>query len=107
MIIYVSAPYSLGDVSENIRRACFAGDAILAKGHTPLVPHLSHLWHLISPKSHEEWLAIDLNLLSMCDALLRLPGESKGADMEVAEAKRLCMVIYYRLGDIPCANTIG
>ena len=101
MIIYISSPYSKGDISENIRRACFAGDEILKRGHTPLVPHLSHLWHLISPKSWGIWLRIDLTLLSMCDALLRLNGESKGADLEVAEAEKLCMIIYYNLEEVP------
>ena len=101
MIIYVSGPYSLGDVSKNIRRACLAGDAILRKGHIPFIPHLSHLWHLISPKTWEEWLRIDTALIGLCDALLRLPGESKGADLEVAEAKKLCMFIYYAVEEIP------
>ena len=101
MIIYISAPYSLGDVSENIRRVCFAGDEILRKGHTPFVPHLTHLWHLISPKSWEEWLNIDFQFIGVCDTLLRLNGESKGADLEVAEAKKLCMIIYYSLEDVP------
>ena len=103
MIIYVSAPYSKGDVCENVRRACLAGDELLKKGHTPFIPHLNHLWHLISPKPYEEWLRIDLALLSMCDALLRLPGESKGADIEVAEAKKLCMFIYYSTEEVPDA----
>ena len=101
MIIYVSAPYSLGDVSVNIRRACLAGDELLRKGHYPLIPHLTHLWHLISPKAYNEWLAIDLVLLTMCDAILRLPGESRGADLEIEEAERLCMIIYYSLEHIP------
>ena len=101
MIIYISAPYSKGDVCENVRRACFAGDELLRKGHTPFIPHLYHLWHLISPKSYETWMKLGLSTLSWCDALLRLDGESTGGDREVAEAKRLCMLIYYRLEDIP------
>ena len=101
MIIYVSAPFSLGDQFVNLRNACLAGDKIWEKGHTPFVPHLTALWHAISPKPWGEWMRMDTELLSMCDALLRLPGESKGADKEVAEAKRLCMLIYYRLEDIP------
>ncbi len=104
MIIYISAPYSKGDVCENIRRACFAGDELLRKGHIPFVPHLTHLWHLISPKPYKEWLAIDLALMSMCDAVLRLDGESVGADLEVDEAKRLCMFVYYDIQDIPDKN---
>lgn len=101
MIIYVSAPFSKGDQFVNVRNACLAGDEILKKGHIPLVPHLTALWHAISPKSWEEWMEIDTALLSMCDALVRLPGESKGADMEVAEAKKLHLIIYDNLEQIP------
>ena len=101
MIIYVSGPYSLGDQTENIRRACFAGAEIKRKGHIPLVPHLSHLWHLIDPHPREYWLEIDLALLTVCDALLRLDGKSEGADLEVEEAKKLCMIIYNSLENIP------
>ncbi|MDP2364017.1 MAG: hypothetical protein Q8M94_09640, partial [Ignavibacteria bacterium] len=42
MLIYISAPYSLGDVVSNVRFACEVGDKILAKGHIPFIPHLSH-----------------------------------------------------------------
>ena len=100
-VIYVASPYSKGSISGNVRRACFAGDEILRKGHTPFIPHLSHLWELISPKPWGIWLRIDFALLAKCDALLRLPGESIGADAEVAEAMRLGKPIYYDLKDIP------
>ena len=101
MIIYVSAPYSKGDVGGNIRRACYAGDMLLLKGHIPVIPHLSHLWHLISPHSWETWMEISLALLTVCDAVLRLDGESNGADLEIAQAKEDCMVIYFSLEEVP------
>ena len=100
MIIYISGPYSLGDVAENVRNACLAGNQILAKGHIPFVPHLTHLWHLITPKAQQEWLDIDLALIPRMDALLRLQGESKGADDEVALAKSLGIRVYYSLQEI-------
>ena len=106
MLIYVSGPYSKGDVCENVRRACFAGDEILIMGHTPLIPHLSHLWHLVSPKPWETWLEIDLALLERCDAILRLDGESKGADREVAIAGYFGIPVYYSMKDIPDVKDI-
>lgn len=39
--------------------------------------------------------------LGYCDAVLRLPGASKGADLEVEEAKRFGMLIYYSVEGIP------
>lgn len=100
MLIYISAPYSLGDVAQNVRIACLASDKVLAKGHTPFVPHLYHLWHIISPKPYEEWLKIGLDLIPRVDAVLRLSGESRGADAEVALAKNLNIPVYYSLDEI-------
>ena len=99
-VIYISAPYTLGDTAENVRNACLAGDEILRKGHVPFIPCLSHLWHLISPKPHQDWMDIDLALLPRMDAVLRLPGISRGADNEVALAKSLNLPVYYSLGEI-------
>lgn len=101
MLIYVSAPYSLGDVVINVRFACEIGDKILVRGHIPFVPHLTHFWHYLSPKSWEEWLKIDSVIVGKCDALLRIGGESKGADMEVEIAKSKGILVYYNICDIP------
>lgn len=55
----------------------------------PLVPHLTLLWHAVEPRPPEYWYAYDLHLLRRCDAVLRLPGASRGADVETAEAASL------------------
>lgn len=45
-------------------------------------------------------------LLQLCDAILRLPGESKGADNDVRIAGERGIPVYYRLEDVPgCAET--
>lgn len=93
--IYVAGPYSQGDVVINVRQAVIAADMLRNAGFTPFVPHLSHLWHTISPRPYEDWLAMDLEWLEVCDALLRLPGESKGADMEVVRAMTLEIPVFY------------
>lgn len=85
--IYIAGPYTRGDIAENLRRAVAMADVVLAAGHVPFVPHLTHLWHLISPKPYETWLQLDLAWLDQCQVLIRLPGESHGADAEVAYAK--------------------
>ena len=101
MRIYVAGPYSKGETAINVRNAILTGDRLLELGHIPFVPHLTHFWHYISPKPWDVWLKIDRDWLCVCDAILRLPGESEGADLEVAEAKRLGMLIYYSLDEIP------
>jgi hypothetical protein len=40
-------------------------------------------------------------LLQHCDAVLRLPGESTGADQDVAIAEELGLPVYRALEDVP------
>lgn len=40
-------------------------------------------------------------LLERCDAVLRIPGASTGADLDVARARELGLAVYTRLEDIP------
>ena len=40
-------------------------------------------------------------LLQHCDAVLRLPGESTGADQDVAIAAQRGMPVYHRIEEIP------
>jgi hypothetical protein len=40
-------------------------------------------------------------LLTKCDAVLRLEGESKGADEDVRIAKERGLKIFYKIEDIP------
>jgi len=94
LIVYVSSPYTNGDTGENVRRACLTGDALLEMGHIPLIPHLTHFWHFISPKSWDDWMKIDLALLARVDCVLRLDGESKGGDLEVKVARKLGIPVY-------------
>lgn len=94
MRVYIAGPYTRSDVAQNVRNAVHAADQVWALGDFPYVPHLTHLWHLISPHDYESWLELDLAWLNCCDCLIRLPGESAGADREVAEAQRLGLPVY-------------
>ena len=73
-LIYVAAAYTRPDPVENTHAVIKIADAILDAGFTPLVPHLTLAWHLVSPKKYETWLAYDCQLLAHCDAVLRVPG---------------------------------
>jgi hypothetical protein len=94
MRVYIAGPYTKGDVAVDIHNAVLAADALLEAGYDPFVPHLTHLWHLISPKKVEEWLAIDAAWLAVCDCVVRLPGESSSADTEVVRARALGIPVY-------------
>jgi hypothetical protein len=101
MYIYVAGPYSKGDVAENVRTAIHQGDYISRLGHYPYIPHFTHFWHMLIPHEYEFWMAQDFKWLERCDAILRLPGESSGADREVEHAKSLGLTVFTSVFDIP------
>lgn len=96
--VYVAGPYTKGDTILNIREAILAGEKLRARGFCPFIPHLTAFWHLIAPSPYEEWLDLDNQFLPCCDVLLRIPGESTGADSEVALARSLGIMVFT---DIP------
>lgn len=96
--VYISGPYTVGDQAINVRNAMIAGTQLLEAGLLPFVPHLSHFWHMLSPRSWGQWIDYDLAWLNRCDVMLRLPGVSNGADLEEKEAKRLGIRVYHNLG---------
>ena len=97
MRVYVAGPYTLGDVATNVANAIEAGNGLLNAGHTPFIPHLTHFWHLLYPHLYGEWLAYDSVWLMACDALIRLPGDSRGSDAEVQLAQQLSIPVFYSM----------
>ena len=99
--VYIAGPYTVGDVALNVRNAILAAEELRWRGYVPSVPHLTHLWHLVCPHEVQFWYDYDLEWLKKCDCLLRLPGESKGADREEAWAERWGMPVYHSMEEIP------
>ena len=94
MRVYIAGPYTKGDVVVNVRNAVLAADRIFDAGHLPYVPHLTHLWHTVSPHPWEDWMRLDMEWIRACDALVRMPGESTGADLEVEQARNLGIPVF-------------
>lgn len=103
MRIYVSGPYSSDPVA-GTRTAMQATAALMDMGHAPLCPHWTLFQDLAYPRPYEDWLRIDLAWVEVADAVLRLPGQSSGADREVARAEHIGIPVYYSIGDIPCPS---
>lgn len=83
-LVYLAAPYTNPDPVENTNAVIRQADTLHDTGLvTCVVPHLSLFWHVITPREYDHWLDYDLALLARCDALLRLPGHSSGADKEI------------------------
>lgn len=81
-IVYIASPYTVGDVAVNVKRQIDFANKLIDLGAVPIVPLYFHFQHLVHPKPYDTWTELDLALLLKCDLLVRLPGESKGADYE-------------------------
>ena len=100
-MIYVAGPYS-SNHTNGVREALGAAEKIWADGGIPVVPHLTHFWDLMHPHGYEEWMDYDEALLARCDALVRIPGNSKGADREVQFAVDAGIPLFHGVLDCLC-----
>ena len=102
--VYIAGPISRfpagGSQFLNIREGVLLGERLRAAGLVPFVPHLSALWEMISPVPYEGWMEQDFAWIERCDALLRMPGESSGADREVAHAEDIGKMVFYNERDL-------
>ena len=98
--VYIASPYTIGDTAVNVRRQIDVADIIMDMGLLPFAPLMSHFHHIIHPRSYENWLEWDFEWLASCDFVLRLSGESKGADMEVAKAIELGIPVVYSIEEL-------
>ena len=97
--VYIAGPYT-GNEGRNVRHAMAVASNLMASGLVPYVPHLSHFMDIVFPHDYEEWIAYDLEWLRVCDVLLRLPGESTGADRETKQAEEWGIPVYYSLQEL-------
>jgi nucleoside 2-deoxyribosyltransferase len=83
-LVYVAGPYTSPDPVENTHNTIRLASELIDEGLvTPVVPHLTLLWHAVTPRPIEFWYEYDVAILNRCDAVYRIDGESRGADMEV------------------------
>ena len=98
--VYVAGPISQGDPEGNCRRAIKMGFVLMDKGYAPYVPHYSWFVDVDSVAGkgrYEQWISGDLSWIATCQGLLRLSGESKGADREVRWAREVGVPVFYDL----------
>lgn len=92
--VYVAGPYSGGDVAMNVRSAFETAEELARRGCAPYVPHANHFWHLIFPHHYLFWMEQDTAWLLVCEAVLRMPGSSPGADKEIALAEKVNIPVF-------------
>ena len=118
MLILIAGPYRSGTnddpelMKKNLNRLESMALPLFRLGHIPMIGEwvALPLLHLAGSKkpgdeAYEEILyPVAKRLLTKCDAVLRLEGESIGADEDVRIAKERDLKIYYRLEDVPHAE---
>ena len=98
--VYVASPYTIGDTAVNVRKQIDIGNELIENGFVPFLPLLSHFQHMIHYQPYEVWMNQDMTWVASCDCLLRLPGESKGADREVERANEVGIPVFFNRSDL-------
>lgn len=115
MLVLIAGPYRSGTgddpgkMAANLKRLEQPSYALFKAGHLPMIGEWVALpvWnaaggdHVGDDLYEEVFHPVAGRLLQLCDAVLRLPGESKGADNDVRIAKERGIPVFTRLEDIP------
>lgn len=105
--LYIAGPYTQGLTSLNVNRAMHAAEAAQLKGYAVFLPHLYHYWNDLYPHGWDFWMEMSKAWLLRSNALLRIPGESRGADLEVKLAYKRKIPVYFSLDDLPDTKKAG
>jgi len=92
--VYVAGPMGAGVRLDNCMNAIREGMKLMEAGHAPSIPHASFVAHMMVPQSYERWMEWDFQWIEVCDAMVRLPGDSPGSDREVEPAKTLGIPVF-------------
>ena len=101
VVVYIASPYSgYADKRAAVAAQIDAFAALLEMGFEPIAPLLAHYVEEHYPTAYERWLQGGMALVERCDLVLRLPGESGGADREVARAIELGKPVVYGIEEL-------
>jgi len=115
LLILISGPYMSGTngeeeaIARNLKAMENYALPIFKKGHLAVVGEWL-AWPVIrqaggdshsSEQFSEYQYPVAHRLLEKCDAVLRIPGESRGADIEMAKAREMGKIIFDSLDSIP------
>ena len=98
--VYIASAYMIGDVAVNVKRQIDVADILIENGFAPFAPLLSHFQHMVHPRPYSGWVKLDLEWVKACNCVLRLEGESKGADIETEFANSLNIPVFYNIESI-------
>lgn len=86
--VYLSGPITKGNGTRNFATAAEAQRLLMMEGAAVLNPMLSMMHPDAKNIPWETWIASDLPWVEVADMVIRLPGESKGADAECQHADK-------------------
>jgi len=95
--VYISHPITKGDGCFNFWQCCLAQKKLMEAGYAVLNPGLSMMHPDAKNISWQCWIDSDLKWVEVSDFVIRLPGESTGADVETAHAEARGIPVF-RLG---------
>lgn len=98
--VYIASPYTIGDVAVNVKTQMDTADELMNRGFAPFTPLYSHFQHMAHPRKYQDWLDLDFVWIKSCDCILRLPGESSGAEKEVEFANYNDILVFYSIEDV-------
>ncbi len=81
-LIYLAGPYTKPDPVTNLRRMSEEWEKLTKAGYVVFLPHLTMYLDVSYYHPTDFWYRYDMAILHRCDLLLRVPGESWGADRE-------------------------
>ena len=122
---YIAGPISKGCLAHNLNQGTEAFLALATAGIAPFCPMWSayskpvmtharfgpagELSQVVTCRAtvqgndrmtHEDWLGIDLEWVGVSDCVLRLPGESVGADRETTHAATNGIPVFFAVDDV-------
>jgi len=118
LLILIAGPYRSGTnddpalIAANLEMLESYALPIFRLGHIPLIGEWVALPIIreaggkhISDSIHQQFLyPVASRLLERCDAVLRVPGESTGADQDVRLARERGLPVYYGIEKIPAIS---
>jgi len=119
LMILISGPYMSGTngdeaaIARNLKAMEDFALPIFKKGHIAVVGEWL-AWPVIrqaggeshsSEQFSEYQYPVAHRLLEKCDAVLRIPGESRGADLEMGKARDMGKIIFNSFDEIPDLNS--
>lgn len=99
-IVFIASPYS-GNIKKNLTFQKKIASDLLDMGYIPLALALmTHEIDSYKSRPYNEWLDITKSYISKSDILLRIGGDSSGADEEKFLAKKLNIPIVYSIDEL-------